>query len=463
MQGRKQPTNPPLNSAEKSPPHFAKTVAKPKGRRLKQLIWTLGLVSLCASCRSPEATAPSTTETPAAGSEASPVASPVVSPVAPADPNTVKIVSSLPMTGSSQGQTQTIINGIKQVLDEEKYAACDGKLKIQFEALDDATAAAGKWDPAQVTANANKAVADGSVVAVIGHFNSGAAKLSIPILNQANLVMVSPANTYPGLTKPGKGEPKEPNVYYPTGKRNYVRVVPADDLQGSVGARWAQSMGVTKVYILDDQELYGKGLADVFESTAKEIGLEVLGREGIDPKASDYKALMTKIKALGPELIYFGGITQNNAGQLIKDMRNVGMTADAVKFMGPDGTFEKALIDAAGPDAEGVFATFGGVPAKELTGAGQTWYESYKTKYNAEPEAYAAYGYESAKVVVNALNKVCKNDRTAIRDAVMATKDFNGVLGTWSFDENGDTTLTTMSGNVVKDGKWEFVNVLKNE
>ena len=377
--------------------------------------------------------------------------------------NTLKIVSSLPMTGSAVGQNQTIVNGIKQVLDETNSTACNGKIKIQYESYDDATASAGKWDPTQVTSNANKAVADKSVVAVIGHFNSGAAKLSIPILNRANLVMVSPANTYPGLTKPGKGEANEPNVYYPNGKRNYARVVPADDLQGLAGANWAKSLGANKVYILDDQELYGKGLADIFESSAKSQGIKVLGHEGIDPKAGDYRALMTKIKALGPDLIYFGGTTQTNAGQLIKDMRNVGMAADKVKFMGPDGIFEKALIDAAGKDAEGVYATFGGVPGKQLKGLGQKWYESYKKKYNAEPEAYAAYGYESAKVIVDAINQVCKNDRAAIRDAVLNTKNFNGVLGNWSFDQNGDTTLTTLSGNVVKNGKWEFVTVLKAE
>jgi len=397
-----------------------------------------------------------TSPTASTGPAASPAAS-----VAAAAGDSVKIVSSLPMTGSSLGQTQTIINGIKQALDESNSTACNGKVKIQYEALDDATAAAGKWDPAQVTANANKAVADPSVVAFIGHYNSGAAKLSIPILNQANLVMVSPANTYPGLTKPGKGEANEPNIYYPNGTRNYARVVPADDLQGSAAANWAQSLGVKRVYILDDQELYGKGLADIFNATAKQKGIQVLGQEGIDPKASDYKALMTKIKALNPDLIYFGGITQNNAGQLIKDARNVGMTADRVKFMGPDGTFEQALIDAAGKDAEGFYATFGGVPAKELTGAGKTWYEAYKEKYKAEPEAYASYGYESAKVVIDAIDKVCKNDRAAIRDAVFATKDFKGLLGTWSFDANGDTTLNTLSGNEVKDGKWSFVTLLK--
>lgn len=429
-------------------------------RQVSQLLLTVGILSVSVGCQSPQATTnPSPGSSPAASVSPTTTSTPVA--VKPGDPNTVKIVSSLPMTGSSLGQSQTIVNGIKQAIDEVNGKACEGKITIQFEQYDDATAAAGKWEPGQVTANANKAVADGNVVAMIGHFNSGAAKLSIPILNPANLVMVSPANTYPGLTKPGKGETGEPDKYYPNKKRNYARVVPADDLQGSAGANWANALGVKKVFILDDQELYGKGLADIFEIKAKELGITVVGREGIDAKATDYKALMTKIKDLQPDLIYFGGITQNNGGQLVKDMRNVGMTAETVKFMGPDGIYEKAFIDAAGKDAEGVYATFGGVPANQLKGTGETWYTNYKKKYNIEPEAYAAYGYESAKVVVDAINKVCKNDRAAIRDAVLGTKDFNGVLGTWSFDTNGDTTLTTLSGNVVKDGKWEFVEVLK--
>ena len=408
------------------------------------------------------------TQAPAAAkpTEAPAAAKPTEAAAAKAGPSaTVKIVSSLPMTGSSLGQTQTIVNAIKQALDESQSKACNGAVTIQYEAWDDATAARGAWDPDQETQNANKAAADKSIVAYIGTFNSGAAKLSIPILNQAGpLVMISPANTYPGLTKPGKGEAGEPDKYYPSKARNYTRVVPADDLQGAVGANWAKQLGATKVYILDDQELYGKGLADVFEASAKKLGLQILGRDGIDGKAQDYRALMTKIKGLNPDLIYYGGITQNNAGQLVKDMRAAGMTADKVKFMGPDGIFEQAFIDAAGKDAaEGVYVTFGGVPPAKLEGEGKKWYDTYKSKFNAEPEAYAAYGYEAAKVAVAAINKSCANpsDRKAIRDAVFATKDYKGVLGTWSFDENGDTTLTDMSGSQVKAGKFEFVGTLK--
>ena len=296
----------------------------------------------------------------------------------------------------------------------------------------------------------------------LGTFNSGAAKVSIPILNRANLVMISPANTYPGLTKPGKGEPNEPQVYQPSGKANYARVVPADDLQGAVGANWAKQVGVTKVYVLDDTELYGHGIAVVFADTAKQVGLNVVGGpEGIDPKASDYRALATKIRGASPDLVYFGGITQNNVGKLLKDLRAV--LGNSVKFMGPDGIYEQAFLDDAGDAADGSYITFGGVPPSKLAGKGGEWYQSYKRRFNAEPEAYAAYAYESIKVAFDAIQKAGAKDRAKIRDAVFATKDYDGVLGKWSFDQNGDTSLTQMSGRQVKGGKFDDANAVTLE
>src|SRR5262249_56506063 len=143
------------------------------------------------------------------------------------------------------------------------------------EPLHNAPPAAGKWDAAKEEENPNRALSDPDIMVYVGTFNSGAAKVAIPILNQVSMVMISPANTYPGLTKPGKGEPNEPNVYYPNGTRNYSRVVPADDLQGAVGAKWAKELGAQRVYVLDDTELYGRGLATVFHQEAKRRGLQV--------------------------------------------------------------------------------------------------------------------------------------------------------------------------------------------
>src|SRR5215212_1101849 len=157
----------------------------------------------------------------------------------------------------------------------EEHGGKAGNFTVVYEPLDDATPAKGSWDEGKEAENANRAVNDPDVMAYIGTFNSGAAKVAIPILNRANLAMISPANTYPGLTKPGKGEPNEPQVYQPSGKPNFTRVVPADDLQGAVAAAWAKQLGVTKVYVLDDQELYGHGIAVVFSDTAKRIGLNV--------------------------------------------------------------------------------------------------------------------------------------------------------------------------------------------
>ena len=378
----------------------------------------------------------------------------------------IEIWSSLPRQGSSKAQTDTIVNAINMAL-EERAGGVVGGYKVVYKDVDDSTAAAGKWDEATEIKNANDAVANDKVMAYIGTFNSGAAKLSIPILCQKGIAMVSPANTYPGLSKAGKGEPNEPDVYYPGGcARNYHRVVAADDLQGLAGAKWAAKLGAKNVYVLDDTELYGKGIADVFNDEAAGAGLTVLGRDGIDGKATDYKALAEKIKATSPDLVYYGGITQNNAGKLWVDLRDA---MPDVLLMGPDGILEQEWIDAAGAAAEGTYITFGGLPADQLTGKGAEFVKNYNTKYpNNPPEAYTAYGYEAAGVVLAAIERAAATnpaDLTALRAAVLkeihATKDYDGALGTWSFNEEGDTTLTAMSGNIVKDGKFAFDSVIE--
>lgn len=373
------------------------------------------------------------------------------------DPNVIKIVSSLPRTGSANNQTTSMVNGIKMAIDE--YGGKVGDFTIVYEDWDDASPQRGQWDPAVEARNADRAINDPDVMAYIGTYNSGAAKISMPKLNAAGLVMVSPAVTNPGLTKPGMGEPNEPMIYRPSGEVRFFRVVPADDLQGSLAADWAKEMGVTKTFVLHDRELYGKGIADVYKERAEEIGLEVVGYEGIDPKASNYRSLVTKIKDMGAQLVYFGGTTQTNAGQIAKDLVAGGVDA---KFMSPDGTYEHAFIEAAGAEnLEGrAFITFGGIPPNQLTGKGKEFYENYKAKYNAEPEGYATYAYEATKVVLDAIERAGKKDRLAITEAVRNTEDYEGTLGVWSFDENGDTTLKTMSGNTVKDGKFEFVTLL---
>ncbi len=375
---------------------------------------------------------------------------------------TIKIVSDLPMTGSALQQTQTIVNAIEQAVAEKEYKTCNGKWTIQYEAHDDASPELQNWDETVVKSNAELYVNDPNIVAVIGTYNSDAAKFMIPILNPANIVMISPANTYPGLTKPGKGAEGEPDKYYPSGERNYARVVPADDLQGLVAAQWARDLKAKSVYILDNGELYGSGIADVFEKTATNLGLTIVHREGVDTKAANYTALAAKITALNPDLVYYGGTTQSGGGLLVRDIRAAEYKG---LIMGSDGLYEQAFIDIAGKAAKDVYVTFGGIPPSELTGKADQWRNEYKARYGADPEPYALYGYVAAQVLLDAFERVCAagglpSDRKAVRDAVFATKDFNSIVGKFSIDANGDTTLTAMSGSQVKNGKFEFVTLL---
>ncbi len=290
---------------------------------------------------------------------------------------TVKIVSDLPLQGSSAGQTETIVNAIKLYLEQIDSTA--GDYTIEYESFDDSIASTGAWDEATCAANARSYVEDESILGVIGTFNSGCAKIEVPIANESSLAYVSPANTAVGLTHSGPGsEPGEPDKYYPSGTRNYARVVASDDFQGQIDATYMQSIGVTKVYILDDKDAYGKGVADAFEIAAPDVGLEVVGHTGWDAKASNYKALMTQVKATGADGIFIGGISDFNGAQVVKDKVEVVGDNEAVKLMVSDGFVVASLFEEAGADV--VEGTYGSAPVlnpEDLTGTGATFIDVF--------------------------------------------------------------------------------------
>lgn len=358
----------------------------------------------------------------------------------------IHVYSSLPRQGSNTEQTNTLVEQIKQTLDGQKI----GNFTIKYFDLDDSSAANnGDWDGAVEQQNANKAAADPDAMVYIGTYNSGAAKLSIPILNQACLVMISPANTYPGLTKAVEGvtQPGEPDSYYPGGYRNYARVIATDDAQGSAGAEWAKSLGKTKAYVLDDTQVYGAGLAKAWALHANEIGIDVVSpnktSEGFDAKATDYSALAQKIKDSGADIIYIGSITGQNTGKLWKDLR---AAMPDITIMSGDGVFEKSWFEGAGDAAVGTLLTFGGVGPDQLTGAGKEWNDKYIADHGGNsPATYTAYGNAAAAVALAALQAAGTNDRYEVLKNVMATKDLATVLGTTTFDANGDAVGGSIS------------------
>lgn len=410
-------------------------------------------------------------------------------------PDVIKIVSSLPRSGSARGQTDTIVKGLKLALksaDSEEARAALGKgddealkqalkkatpevrlgdrsYKLEYLDLDDATAAAGQWTIEQEITNANVARSDPDVMVYVGTYNSGAARVSMPILNRAGMFMVSPANTAEALTKPDTGERHEPGCYRPSGRVNYTRVVPTDDLQSELSVQFIlDDLKAKTIYILDDKQTYGQGIAKSVHALCEKRGISVLGHESINDKAQEFSALMIKIKnsngGKGPDVLYFGGTTQSKAGQVLKDWAAAG---GRCPMMGPDGCHERAMAesaDAATFEQVPFYATFGGPTVdglKAAGGKGSDFVRLYNAEYGGDPEdSYAAYGYECGLVVLESIKRAGKKDREAIRQAGVGLKDFVGACGTFSFDENGDTTNRTMTVSTVKDRKLVFVKSL---
>jgi branched-chain amino acid transport system substrate-binding protein len=369
------------------------------------------------------------------------------------------IYSSLPLQGDSRPQSESVVNGEQLALQQAGGKA--GKYTIKYVSLDDATPSAGKWEPGKTSANARKAAQDPKTIAYLGEFNSGATAISLPILNQAGILQVSPSNTYVGLTRSEGADKGEPDKYYPTGKRTYGRVVPADHIQAAAQVTYMKDNGVTKVYILNDKEVYGKGLADQVATKAKAAGIQVVANEGIDPKAANYRALAGKVKSSGANGMFFGGITQNNGVQLFKDINAVN---PSVKLFGPDGVAESAFSEKLGPAVEKeVWITNPTLDPKLYPPAAQDFFKEYKAKYGKNPEPYAIYGYEAMSAVLEAIKAAGDkgNDRQAVIDAFFNIKNRDSVLGTYSIDENGDTTLTDYGGNRIKGGQLTFDKVIK--
>jgi branched-chain amino acid transport system substrate-binding protein len=368
------------------------------------------------------------------------------------------IYSSLPLQGDSRPQSLSVVNGMKLALQEAGGKV--GDFTIRYVSLDDATAAAGKWDPGAVSANARKAAQDKSTIAYLGEFNSGASAISIPILNEAGILQVSPANTYVGLTRAEGADKGEPDKYYPTGKRNYGRVVPADHIQAAAQVTYMQEQGCKKLYVLNDKEVYGKGVADLVVADAKEAGIQVLGNDGIDPKAANYRPIAGKMKGLGADCFFFGGITQNNGVQLWKDVFAANPT---IKLFGPDGVAESAFSEKIGKSEDATYITNPTLDPKLYPPAAQRFFDTFKQKYGKDPEPYAIYGYEAMKVALLAIQNAGDkgNDRQAVIDQFFKIKNRQSVLGTYSIDANGDTTLTDYGGNRIRNGKLVFDKVIK--
>jgi branched-chain amino acid transport system substrate-binding protein len=376
--------------------------------------------------------------------------------------DTIKIGVDLPTSGADASSGVPARNGAELAIEQANARGGvkigDKTYKLEMYALDDAIN--GVHNPEQGAKNAQSFVADPAVLGVLGPFNSNVARAMMPILNNAGLSSISPSNTGPSLTKPEYGEVA---TLRPTGKQTYFRVCATDDFQGPAAADFMyDKLNLRNIYILDDTETYGKGIADQVNMQFVKRGGKVIAQEGVPKGTTDYRTILTKIAGSTPAAdgIFYGGTTSNGLGLARKQMADAGLT---IPFMGGDGIQEDQFITDAGEESVGSYSTVAAVNSETLPAA-QQFITDYTARYSKEDlGAYSAPMFDAANIMIAAMERGGKPDRESVRLALLDGTKYSGTIGETSFDENGDTTNKWISIYEVKADdagvlKWTFVD-----
>lgn len=329
-------------------------------------------------------------------------------------PSIIKIGCAAPLTGDQAQIGIDHCQGVQMAVEEFNASGRLAGTRVELLKMDD------QRNPAQAVNVAKKLVSDPAVLGVIGHFNSSCTQPASAIYHGAGMTQITAASTNPDLSKQGF--------------KTFFRVAATDDVQGPKGARFAaKQLGVKKLFVIDDKTTYGKGLADAFEKEAAALGIEILGHEGITQGDKDFNPLLTKIKPLQPDLIYFGGIYPEGA-LLLRQARALGIPAP---FMGGDGIATHTLIELAGAAAsEGTYTTMVGGDMKKVPSAA-AFVAAYEARYGKLGQ-WSAYGYDAANILLTAIATASAKTRAGVLAAMRQTPEFTGITGSVVFDEKGD-------------------------
>jgi branched-chain amino acid transport system substrate-binding protein len=379
---------------------------------------------------------------------------PALAPIAAAQdvPPSVIIGINLPFTGADAADAANIRDGALMAIEEiNQRGGIAGKIMIEPLLKDDGTVAAGQYDPAQAATNTKQFVADPNVVAVVGPQMSGSGKAMAPIASDAGLMLITPSSTNPDIT-----DPNFASQYRPNGKAIYFRTVTTDAFQGPYMANYAaESLGIRSIYILDDTGAYGEGIANAFEGQAKAKGINVLGHDKLNPKESDYTTVLTKIKALNPDALYYGGV-QQAAVKLAKQANDV---MPNMPKMGGDGVYSVSFPQDAGRAAENWYATIAAPDTIDEPQA-QDWVAKYQSRYGASPQDYALTAYDAVLVLDDTISRLLTDGMPITRENVRdyaQTTNLPTLQGTISFDANGDLQEKIISVFQVKDGQYKYI------
>jgi branched-chain amino acid transport system substrate-binding protein len=352
----------------------------------------------------------------------------------------VKIGITLPLTGADAEDATLIKNGALLAIEEANAKGGVAGYKIETVIYDSGTATAGQYDPAQAATNTKKLVSDPMVVANVGPQMSGEGKAMTPILSEADLATITPSSTNPDITNPAFA-----GQFKPKGRAIYFRTVTTDAFQGPNMANYmARVLKIKSVYVLDDSGAYGVGIADAYQHQAEKLGVKVLGRDQLNPKEADYTTVLTKIKALKPDALYYGGVAQAGV-KLAKQAQDVipGMIK-----AGGDGVHGGSFLKGAGfPAVDGWYATTAS-PHLTEDPAVADWVKRFEGRFKMTPDDYSITAYDGTLIILDAIKRVAASgkevNRSNVRDAMQATK-LKTLQGDVSFDPNGDMVSKVVS------------------
>jgi branched-chain amino acid transport system substrate-binding protein len=368
--------------------------------------------------------------------------------------NQLAIYSSLPLQGPSAQIAQEMVNG-------ERLALADaggrvGRFHVGYVSLDDSDPSTGKLDPGVTAANAKMAAQDPTTIAYLGEYSSVATAVSLPLINAAGILQVSPGSPYVGLTSSLDAGQYEPQRFYPSGRRTFGRLQPGDPAQAAAQAGLMRSLGVRSVYVVDDQNPFEMPLAEIVSGDAERAGIRVAGRDSLTITAGAvFSGEVEKIVGSGAQAVFFAGGPDPGATAFWRALHGAD---PRILLLGSSAMVSEAFTAAIGPAAASTYLTTPALAVGEYPRAAARMLDDYRRRFGGDPGPYALYGYEAMSVVLAAIRRAGArgNDRQAVIESLFATRDRASVLGTYSIQPDGETTLSRYGVDRVQNGRAVF-------
>ncbi len=373
--------------------------------------------------------------------------------------NQLAVYSSLPLQGPTASISQQIVGGEKLALAQAGGRA--GPYKVGYVSLDDSNPASGRWSPGVTLSDAKTAAQDPSTIAYLGDYDSGATALSLPFVNEAGILQISPGSPYVGLTQSLDAGQDEPERFYPSGHRTFVRLRPGDPVEAAAQVRLLRALGVHSLYLLDDGDQFAMPLEQLVATDATQAGIAVVGQDHLSITSSAaYTGEGEKIVEAGAQAVFYSGAGSEGAASLWRQLHEAD---PRLLLLGSSAVVGEAFPAEIGAAGGVTYVTTPALPVRMYPTAAQRVLAAYQRKFSGAAEAYVLYGYEAMSLVLGAIRAAGArgNDRQLITEKVFATSHRDSVLGRYSVEAGGDTTFSTIAVDRVSRERFVFWRALR--